>query len=434
VPVDALKCLLDHPSATVRARTLRVLRKRMVEGVGEEVAEALRDPDPDVQLEAARYLYCQNTENREERLRDSLDHEDPRVQAAAVGLIADAEEGGPDEYALIDEFLLRRLVELDGKVGTDARAHVARILGVLDRPYRNDLLHRLFQDDAAPVVRAALTAAAQTGERSFLPALVQRLGNDAFEEDAREALGAFGPPVLGTLYDLLLDDQIDLETRRRIPSVFVEHPGAFAVMTLIRALRKVPIPLRHAIAQALSKLHKTVDISPNPDLLDDLIEREAAHYAALGQLHRLGRAPSDTSSLPVDADSLRAIRCETLERIFRLMGLRYDQRDIYDAYLGLTSADRALRDSAVEFVDNLVDYETRRYLLPLLDDPDGDQAVDVGAEHFDLALHSPAAARTYLSEVDDPRLTALLDGADSDALPLLSKAPSDASSVSASAN
>jgi hypothetical protein len=94
--------------------------------------------------------------------------------------------------------------------------------------------------------------------------------------------------------------------------------------------------------------------------------------------------------------------------VFRLLGLRYDQRDIYDAYLGITSADPSLRDSAVEFVDNLVDYTTRRVLLPLLDDPEGEQALSIGQKDFDLHLRGPRAARRYLEGVDDPRLDALL--------------------------
>jgi len=147
VPVDALLCLLDHPAPAVREQTIRVLRVRTVEGVGEEVAEALRDSDPDVQLEAGRYLYCQVTDHRRERLEQGLDHDDPKIQAAMVGLIA--EEGSPEEYRLVSEPLLCRFVALDGEQGRQTRTQVARILGVLGRPYRNDLLRRLLQDDSA---------------------------------------------------------------------------------------------------------------------------------------------------------------------------------------------------------------------------------------------------------------------------------------------
>jgi len=407
VPVDALLCLLDHPSAPVREKTLRVLRVRQVEGVGEAVAEALRDPDPDVQVEAARYLYCQHTDQRTERLQQSLDHDDPQIQAAAVGLIA--EEGSPDEYEFVSESLLRRLVALDGKDAADTRTHVARILGVLDRPYRNELLQRLLRDESPQVVRAAIEAAGQTGDRSFVDPLVERLREDAFESAAQDALATFEPPILGTLYDYLVDTETELKIRTRIPPIFVEQPGSFAMAALVRGLQKVPVPVRHAITRALSKLHQTVDADVPPDKLDDAIERDARHYAALGQILRLGQQTNTDGHESLDVDTIQALRQEALERIFRLLGLRYNQRDIYDAYLGITSPDPTLRDSAIEFVDNLVDYSTRRYLLPLLDDPEAAQAMQVGRSSFDLEISGWDDARQYLRSADDPRLTALLD-------------------------
>ena len=411
VPIDALLCLLDHPAPAVRAHTLRVLRMHKVEDVGEEVAEALRDPDPDVQVEAARYLYCPSTDHRTERLQQGLEHDDTRVQAAMVGLIAS--EGDTEEYRLVSESLLHRLVALDGEQGLQSRTQVARLLGVLDRPYRSELLHRLLEDESAQVTRAALKAAGMSGDRSFVHPLVRFLGDDAFEASAREALAAFDPPILGTLYDYLIDARLDAQTRRRIPPIFVEHSGTFALSILIRGLRKVCVPVRHAITRALSKLHQDVAESSDPEVLDAAIEEEARHYAALGQvLHLHGDAPDRS---PLDPTLLRPLRQESLERIFRLLGLRYDQRDIYDAYLGITSPDSALRDSAIEFVDNLVDYDTRRFLLPLLQAADSDRIVKVGAQFFDRAIRDWDEATRYLRAADDPRLTVLLDeGADAE--------------------
>ena len=407
VPVEALLCLLDHPSASVRAHTIRVLRVREVEDVGDEVAESLRDPDPDVQLEAARYLYCDLTENHLERLQSALQHEDSQIRSAAVGLIA--EEGGVEEYRLVSESVLRRLVSTEGERGQEARTQVARLLGVLDRPYRNELLHRLLEDETPSVVRAAIRSAGQTGDPSFVHALVQRLGEDAHEKAAQQALEGYGTTIFGTLYDHLTDEALPMTARRRIPAIFPAHPCRLGLVLLVRSLREVPVPVRHGVVRALSKIHKAGDFSFDPDPIDTAIERDIKHYAALGQILRLC---GEDGTLPVPRARIQSFREEALERVFRLLGLRHDQRDIYDAYLGITSPDPALRDSAVEFVDNLVDYSTRRVLLPLLDDPEGNQALTVGRQHFDLAIRGPVAAGRYLRSVDDPRLAVLLTNAE----------------------
>jgi len=44
---------------------------------------------------------------------------------------------------------------------------------------------------------------------------------------------------------------------------------------------------------------------------------------------------------------------QKLERVFRLLGLRYPPADIYSAYSGLRSQRSDLRASAIEFLDNL---------------------------------------------------------------------------------
>ena len=408
VPVEALVCLLDHPSPTVRERTIRVLQVREVETVADRVAETLRDPDPDVQLAAARYLYCQLTDNHLERLRQGLRHDDPQIQAATVGLIA--EEGGIAEHQLVSESLLRRLVALEGKRGREARTQVARVLGVIDEPYCEELLHDLLRDEAPPVVRAALRSAGRCGGRSFVAPLVQALGDDAYEAAAREGVEAFGDSIFGTLYDYLVDETQPLALRRRLPPLFAEHPTQLALRLLGRVLRQVSGPVRHAVVRALNAIRRKGGGGLDADLLDAAIKHEIEHHAALGQIARLHHRDGASSTLSLTPTQIQSLREETLDRLFRLLGLRYDQDDIYDAYLGVTSADAALRDNAIEFIDNLVDYNIRRMLIPLLDDPTAERAVEVGEQFFDRVITDATAARRYLEAMDDPRVRSLLEG------------------------
>ena len=86
-----------------------------------------------------------------------------------------------------------------------------------------------------------------------------------------------------------------------------------------------------------------------------------------------------------------------------------------------------------EFVDNLVDYSTRRVLLPLLDDPEGEQALAIGQQYFDLEIRDSTAARRYLRSIDDPRLEALFSETDEHSLQLgINGSPSESVAVSSS--
>jgi len=418
VPVDAILCLLEHPGAAVREHAIRVLRVRDVnaDGVAQTVVESLTDPDTDVQLEAARYLYCHQTSNRLGRLQEALQHDDVRIQAAAVGLIAS--EGGTQEQRMVTEPMLRRLMDIGGDAGEDARTHVAHLLGVLDRPYRNELLHRLLRDDSMQVQRAAVEAAGETEDRAFVYPLVVRLKSDALQREARKALAQYGRRILGTLHDFLVDPNVALSIRKKIPAILADQPCQLAVMVLEDSLSKVPIPVRHTVIRALSSLHAIDEYEFDFERVEETIREEAEHFASLGQILHLRLRTSEPSHSHVDPDLLQKLRQESLERIFRLLGLRYDQRDIYDAYLGITSAEDSLRSSAVEFVDNLVEYSISKYLLPLLDDPNGRQATQVGPTHFDQRIRQWSRATAYMEAADDPRLTAMLD-AESDASAVL---------------
>jgi hypothetical protein len=182
---------------------------------------------------------------------------------------------------------------------------------------------------------------------------------------------------------------------------------------LTRSLADVPIPVRHAVARALSRLHASGDYRFDAEVIETTIREEARHFAALGQILHLRRRTGGPPRGSLSASLLQSFREESLERLFRLLGLRYDQRDIYDAYLGITSDDPTLRSSAVEFVDNLVDYGTSKYLLPLLDDATGRQAASEGRTLFGLSIRSWDGALDYIEEVDDPRLADLLEETES---------------------
>ena len=405
-PVKALLCLLDHPSAAVRAKAIDVLRVRTVEGVAEEVAEALTDPDPDVQVAAARYLYCQSGD-RIARLKEGLSHDDVRIQAAAVGLVA--QEGDDETYRLVIENHLRRLMEVPGDEGEDARTHVARLLGAVDRPYRVDMLSSLLQDASHQVVRAAIDAAGRSGERAFVYPLLKYLGDPDLQDDARDALATYGKRILGTLYDVLVDDTVGLDVRRRVPAILRDFDDQLAVTALVWSLDKVPVPVRHAAVKALGRMHADGSYQFDETTVENRLREEARYYAALGQVIQLFHRSHHDRIGRLNREAAHVLREESLERIFRMLGLRFNQRDIYDAYHGITSDEPALRSSAVEFVDNLVDYATSRYLLPLLDDPNGHQAKEHGRRHLDLLLRTPDDARKHFKNVNDPRIHRLLN-------------------------
>jgi AAA family ATP:ADP antiporter len=82
---------------------------------------------------------------------------------------------------------------------------------------------------------------------------------------------------------------------------------------------------------------------------------------------------------------------QKLERVFRLLGLRYPPADIYSAYNGLRSQRDDLRASAIEFLDNLLLPHMKQLLFPILEESAADTFLAFGSQHFGLQHKSGVA-------------------------------------------
>jgi len=65
-----------------------------------------------------------------------------------------------------------------------------------------------------------------------------------------------------------------------------------------------------------------------------------------------------------------------LERIFKLLGLKFPQHDVQIAYEGLLSKRHEAQANAIEFLDNMLSADLKRRLLPIIEE----SALDTSSE------------------------------------------------------
>jgi AAA family ATP:ADP antiporter len=94
----------------------------------------------------------------------------------------------------------------------------------------------------------------------------------------------------------------------------------------------------------------------------------------------------------------------TLERLFRLLGLRYPPQPIYSAYLAVKRSGHEDATAAIEFLDNVLSRDLKRVLLPLLDAPEN--LLEHGRELFGVEVPTAEAAIRELLYSRDPWLVA----------------------------
>ncbi len=405
IPVDEAYALLDHRSARVRRRVIALLAKQREEGFAEVIAGYLRDRDAEVRLEAARFLYQALDGEHQVLLRRGLEHPDVRIRAAAVGVIA--ESGTEAERALITDDMLRSLLDHTGPARVETNIEAIKALGALDRPAFHPVLRDLLDRDQPQIVRAAVQAAGKAGQRLYVGKLIRLLGEKPYEKAAREALVAYGERIFGTLYDHLTDEEVPEPVRRNIPRVLSELPTQSAVDLMLLSLERLRAPLLYDVVKALNKIRAS-----NPGLR---FNEAAIDAAALGEIRALATVQAvlyhhlkarDPFARSAGAGRVREAlyheREQSLERVARMLGLRYPSTDMHSAYLGLTE-DETLRAAAAEFLDSVLDWELKRFLVPLLDAAPDQGDVRVAEEMAEQSFPTWQSALRNLLLVRHPR-------------------------------
>jgi AAA family ATP:ADP antiporter len=396
---DDMERLLSHPSAAVKRRALDYLHRLGVAPEPERVEPLISDSDAGVRL-AAMHFIAVHGENGEKRLQEFLASDDAAVAATALRCAADPE--GRDFRPLVTRARVEELAAVDS-----VQAEVARALGRLADSSYADILRRLAAAPAPGVAGAAVEAMGETRDREFVSELVERLADSSMRKYARSALVSYGNGVVGTLGDYLSDDSTDIGVRRNIPSVLSRIATQQSADALAGNLANVDASLRFRVVKALNKLRKHYpDLVISHERVDEAFVEETKMYYEVLHVTAVCRGKLDTAGGRLLQRALEERLEHNLERLFRVLGLHYPPNDIYNAYLGIVSSDRERRASAVEFLDNVLGANLKKYLFPIIDQVSPDVTLQRGRDLFGVEVGSTEQAIVHLIRGRDPWLRA----------------------------
>jgi AAA family ATP:ADP antiporter len=175
---------------------------------------------------------------------------------------------------------------------------------------------------------------------------------------------------------------------------------------LLPIARHPDLSVRAAVLKALNRLRETAPaLAFDSVFVTERILDEARYYFELNA----GLAPFREYTNAGRAAKLLARTIEerleeTLERLFRLLGLRYPPREIYSAYLAVANGKNGDATAALEFLDNILERNLKRIFLPLLDAPE--HLLERGRDLFGVEVRSAEAAIRELIRSHDPWLVA----------------------------
>jgi ATP:ADP antiporter, AAA family len=373
--------LLSHESAAIRARALRVaeaagpaLADRWLPGV----ERALTDPDSAVRIAAVSAIAMLRGEAAVDAMRPFITKNDPALAIVAAASLAASPN--PEDVAMAEE-TLRRFSSDTREQGAEWRLQVARALGDVTNPSFRPMLVPLMYDANLDVAKAAIESAGTLGAGDFLfvPPLVSLLRNRRLKSSARSVLVGLGEPVIAPLAYFMRDRDEDIWVRRHVPATLALLPFAASVEALTAALDDPDGFLRFKATTALDRLRRDHPaFVVDPAIVKRHISTEAARaFSALTLHYNLFVAGGlDKGSLL--AQALAEKQARALNRTFSLLGLIESQSDVAAVRHALKDPDARTRSRAIEYLDNLLDGETRKRVMVLVDEMPIDERVRKG--------------------------------------------------------
>jgi ATP:ADP antiporter, AAA family len=399
--------LLQHPSARVRSRSLKLFTASANPEQLQEVARLLQDENREVQAEAINVVCAIRKEDAIPLMRPYLESTDPRVQRSAIECLLHHGDAAIRELAM---FTFRKMIAnaADGPAG---RIEAARLMGEVDDPEFTGYLSKLIREDASiPVLREALVAAGKRKEPALLRDVIMRLGSPKTKRWAREALIGYGEVAVETLRKTLEDANLSRDIRLSAAGTLSRIGSPGAQEALLGGLNQQEGSLRYKVILALEDMARRLpDLPMDRHVVEMAIEAEAGRYyrrfLIFFALFGDGYDHSTNGAWLLHQALLENMEREK-ERVLRLLSLIYSPEDIRSAAAALHSGNGAKQAQAIEFLDNLLGGEVKRHVFPLFDDTPAAKRFEKLLELVGLSSFDGETALQNLLTQDDVWLKA----------------------------
>ncbi|AKU97676.1 transporter, putative [Labilithrix luteola] len=378
--------ILYHPSESVVELALAIFTRTERKNVVHVIDRVLDHPSPRVRgaAIAARSVLTPDAEVLFERLRTESSAE--VATTITVNLIASGDISGAEAAKRLEELLMH---------GT-AKTKIALAEAIAGRGAEgfDDVLVGLSADRVVDVRRAAVAAMTRLVRPVFVPALIERLSEEATRTEAHEALAAHGPAALDGLRRALEAADTAPTLRWRIPHAMTFFEPNAAGDALLRWLPKEGDGgVRFQIIRALERLvRRTPELPLDKITLQNAIDETLTWaFGLLDSRLDLVRGGREVQSRRTKGHELLAATLvdkekNTIERLFRLLDLAHPREDFGQIHRGLHGT-RDERATSIELIDNVLVDPLRAAVRGLVDDlPDEERLRQSGKYHSPLGL------------------------------------------------
>lgn len=183
------------------------------------------------------------------------------------------------------------------------------------------------------------------------PYLIPLLANDEVAEDVRTELRWLVPRIAGQLTDAMLDPDLPLLARQRIPGVLEASHNPRAIDGLLQGLMDSCFNIRFSCARALARMRsRNAQLSVDRETVFSAIRDEIRVSEDEWEAHNLQLNSGDSSEKQPEIPIIH----QNLEHVFTLLSLTLDPNAVHISMQATFSTDANLRGTALEYLENVL--------------------------------------------------------------------------------
>jgi AAA family ATP:ADP antiporter len=391
---ENVELLLEHPSNKVKRSAIQNLYFLNSKSMTSKVSELLKIEDKDLTIATLAYILSFAHKDKSFVFDAYLENSNQRISSAALFCLAREAKHNyslKQRYSLSDR--ISKSLESFEKISDNEinLETVIDIMGVANIPIYHDKLIVFLKHKNEEIVMTTIKSIATTMDPNLGQHIIPFLAQKKYRPTVIEAFKQFGPQILPLLRKNVQDRLQPLTVIRFIPMAMQSFYSKEAVHQLLGILTDNDLTVRLEVVRALSAIRST-----HPQLkfnrykvVSVIFDECKLHHQTLSSMHTqiIISYRNRTKSKKEIGDAERDARTSLLEllerrldsgleRIFKLLGLRYQQKDVAIAYEGLLSHKQEAQHNAIEFLDNLLTGELKRKLLPIIEE----SALDISSE------------------------------------------------------
>jgi len=378
-----LKNLLSNESGKVRAEAITSLKSYINHNISGDMIHLVNDNDQQVRVNAFEYLIALAPGNRVKLIESYLEHEDSKIRKSALIALAIETRGNLElqNWFSFGDRLQNRIQQMsqtkDPNKKKELHMHILKVIGASCATGYFSYLQNAFTNKNEEIVTKAIEAAGITGHPQFISVLVNFLNNSAFFNTAQTALANYSSQVFPVFYKLIRDEKISVELVRKLPVIaqkvnsqksieflffLLNYEDYMVHLESLKALNNIKLNFPHLYFDkklVMSRIVEETDLYQNSlVVLNSKFVIGKEDQSAINSISEARKSLIDILGRRLDG---------SLERIFRLLELRYPPEDILSVYKGIQSDKDDLRMNAVEFLDNLLEARLKKMLIPVLE-------------------------------------------------------------------